>query len=138
MRITTAIMACALALGVAACGDDEGGGSGIAAPTDLHAEPLIGSAHLTWHDNSDDEAEFTIERMAEGGDFEEVGSVPFDTTQYHDGNLEPGATYRYRVMAIPKSGGEGAYSSEVTVTIPGDGAAGDAGAAGAGDAAAGH
>jgi hypothetical protein len=90
-------------------------------PTDLKVEALSGGAHLTWKDNSDNEASFMIERMMGAGTYAQLATVPFDTTAYHDANLSPG-TYMYRVMAMPKNGahdsGANSYSNEVTFTQP--------------------
>jgi hypothetical protein len=97
----------------------------VKAPSELSVEPLDGGAHLTWHDNSDNEAEFMIERKMTGEDWKNAGMVPFNTTSFHDPNLMAGATYMYRVMAMPKSGEHGSYSNEATCMGPGgSGAAG--------------
>ena len=103
---------------VASCGMDM---STPNPPTGLTAEMLSGGAHLTWKDNSDNEASFMIERMVGSTPYAELATVPFDTTAYHDANLAAG-TYMYRVMAMPKDGthasGTTKYSNEVTLTIP--------------------
>ena len=99
----------------------------VKAPSDLTAEPLDGGAHLTWKDNSDNEAEFMIERKMMGEDWKTVGTVPFNTTSHHDPNLMNDATYMYRVMAMPKSGEHGSYSNEVTCKGSSHGGAGAAG-----------
>jgi hypothetical protein len=115
----------------AACGDSAGDDDPeVAAPTQLKVVALEGGAHLTWKDNSDNESEFMIERKTGGSGWTAVGDVPFDTTQYHDGSIQAGATYTYRVMAMPKSGGHdeenGAFSNEVDFTAPDDAGAGAA------------
>lgn len=129
----------------AGCESDGGhGGSGSpAAPTELMVGEMDGGAHLTWKDNSDNEATFMIERKAGTGSFQTLATVPFDTVQYHDANLTAGTTYVYRVMAMGKvTGKDSAYSNEVTFMLPsggaGDGGADDGGAGGGphGDAAA--
>lgn len=92
-----------------------------APPSDLKVEPLTGGAHLTWKDNSDNESAFMLERAAGAEAFASLATVPFDAVQYHDGAVTPGATYRYRVMAMPKDGGHPAdseYSNEVTFIAP--------------------
>ena len=64
-RASTGRVACVFFLiGALACGDDDAATTDhtVKAPSELHAEPLDAAAHLTWKDNSDDEAEFTIER----------------------------------------------------------------------------
>ena len=70
------------------------------APSGLVVEELSGGAHVTWKDNSSDETEFMIERKTAGADFATVGSVPFDTTAYHDGTVTVGTLYTYRVRAM--------------------------------------
>ena len=89
-------------------------------PSDLMVVEVAGGAHLTWKDNSDNEASFMIERKAGTGNFEPLATVPFDTTAYHDAPLMVGTTYKYRVMAAPKSGEHSAdtkYSNEVTFML---------------------
>lgn len=105
-------------LGVTSCGMDM---STPNPPSELKVEALSGGAHLTWKDNSDNEASFMVERMMGSAAYGELTSVPFDTTAYHDPNLASG-TYKYRVMAMPKDGthatGTNKYSNEVTFTTP--------------------
>jgi hypothetical protein len=125
--VTTFAIATTL-LSVSACktSDSSSSTDAVKAPSDLTAEPLDGGAHLTWHDNSENEAEFMIERKMEGEDWKNVGMVPFNTTSFHDPNLMDGATYMYRVMAMPKSGDHGSYSNEAKcVGQHGSGAAGE-------------
>ena len=117
----TLLVAAAIAV---ACGDQHEGDAPMAmpsAPTDLRAEPLTGGAHLTWKDNSDNESAFMVERADGAAEFRTLGTVPFDTVQYHDGSITPGATYKYRVMAMPKEQGHSElteYSNEVTFVAP--------------------
>ncbi len=85
-------------------------------PTELKATELDKGAHLTWKDNSDNEASFMVERKVGAGSFTMLIVVPFDTTAHHDAPLTAGETYTYRVMAMPKSGehsGDAKYSNEV-------------------------
>lgn len=123
-------------MGFAGCGDSKQDSASIAAPTALKVEALEGGAHITWKDNSNNESEFMIERMAGSEDWSTLASVPFDTTQYHDASIVAGTTYMYRVMAMPKSGShsQGAYSDEVMFVAQkgtiGSGAAGAAGLTG--------
>lgn len=92
-------------------------GEGPAAPSQLTAAVLSGGAHLTWKDNSSDEAHFMVERMVHGqGDFEEVTTVPFNTTQYHDTGVVAGTQYMYRVTAMNDAGE--APSNEITFSMP--------------------
>lgn len=126
----------------AACGSsDESTSATVAAPSNLKVEPLEGGAHVTWKDNSENEASFMIERMNDKADWKTIGTVPFDTTQYHDATITAGTTYMYRVMAMPKSGNHaaGGISSAVTFVAPADATGSTAnGAAGAGGEHSGH
>jgi len=131
----TALVALAVC---SACTSKDTATPGINAPSNLKVEALDGGAHLTWQDNSDNESQFMIERMTDATDWSTVGMVPFNTTQYHDPNLTPGTMYMYRVMAMPPSGGKGAYCSQVTFAAPSPGAAGPGGAGAAGASAHGH
>lgn len=116
-----------MVLAVLACGSDSessAGGDGLSAPTNLKAEPLEQAAHLTWTDNSD-EAEFMIERKSDGSAWMTIATVPFDTTQYHDADVDPALTYMYRVMPMSKDGKHGPASNEAScMPRMGGGAAG--------------
>jgi hypothetical protein len=118
-RAITSIVAVALVAAVGGCGMDDMMPN---PPSDLMAQELSGGAHLTWKDNSDNEAGFMVERKVGAGAFETLANVPFDTTQFHDAPLTSGTPYGYRVMAMPKQGGHDTgtteYSNEVTFTAP--------------------
>jgi hypothetical protein len=112
-----------------ACGSgDSGSSDAVAAPSDLMAVPRDGGSHLTWKDNSGNETEFMIERKSGSGNWETIGTVPFNTTQYHDANVMSDTEYMYRVMAMSKQGTHGPASNEAHCRT---GAAGDATSAGA-------
>jgi predicted phage tail protein len=120
LRRTTILLTLHLGLAsITACGggDDEEAGP-PAAPEMLEAAVLGDGAHLTWVDASDDEREFMIMRMdvTAGGDYEEVATVPFDTTQHHDAPLTPGTTYMFMVMAVNDAGDS--ESNEVEFMMP--------------------
>lgn len=136
-KVAVVIVFVALA-GSAACGDDSSSmGTGISAPSGLSVTALDGGAHLTWMDNSDNEAQFLVQRKTGTEDWATVGMVPFNITQYHDANVTPGTTYMYRVMAMTQAGGstsEGEYSNEVTFMAPSDGSSGAGGSSGTGGA----
>ena len=78
--------------------------------------PLAGGAHLTWADNSSDEDEFMLMRMVDGGEYAELTTVPFDTTQYHDTTVTSGTRYMYMVMATNAAGAS--ESNEVVFDAP--------------------
>lgn len=110
MRLLVSI-ACVLLL---ACDGGDDSGSAPDAPEMLEVAAVTGGAHLTWADGSDDEDEFVVERKDSAGAFAELDSVPFDTTQYHDGTATAG-TWVYRVAARNDAGES--WSAEVSVTI---------------------
>jgi hypothetical protein len=115
---TLAVLALAIA---AACGSDDGdsGDSGPPVPPEMLEAAVAGDgAHLTWVDASDDETEFMVMRkdVTAGGDYQTVGTVPFDTTSYHDAPLASGTTYMFMVMAV--NGAGTSNSNEVELMMP--------------------
>lgn len=115
MRIVLTVCLAALSFTMSGCGSPSV--AGPAAPTGLAVAPLSGGAHLTWKDNSSNETEFMIERMAPGdAAFKALTAVPFNTVQYHDA-APPKGLNMYRVMAMGASG-MSAYTSDVSITIP--------------------
>lgn len=73
---------------------------------------VSGGAHLTWTDTSDNEEHFMIMRKPQGGTYDDVDMVAFNTTQYHDSSVTAGMTYVYKVVAMNGKGE--ASSNEVT------------------------
>lgn len=77
----------------------------------LHAAAPAPKVQLTWKDNSDNEDGFTIERaVAAAGQelaFEEIDSVPADSTSYTDTSIQYGQLYAYRVKAFNEFGNSG-------------------------------
>lgn len=71
---------------------------------------------LTWQDNANNEAGFTIER-GEGasGAFAPLGQAGTNSTAFVDEAVVAGSVYRYRVRAF-NSAGQSAYSNTATVT----------------------
>ena len=70
---------------------------------------------LAWSD-VEDEIGYRIERQTQDGtDWIAIGTTGAGVVQYKDANLSPGATYRYRVIAIGP-GGESAPSNVVEAT----------------------
>jgi hypothetical protein len=118
-RISSLISALLLSSAIASgCGDSMDGMP--APPSDLKVAELQGGAHVTWKDNSDNEGSFMLERKVGTAAFTAYKTLDFNTTQYHDADVQAGMTYVYRVMAMPKSGGHGAdakYSNEATFTL---------------------
>lgn len=141
LRATTALFAFAAI--ASSCSDTE---TMSKAPSDLEVKELTGGGHLTWKDNSDDEAQFMVERKVGSEQFKVLTTLPFNTTQFHDAPLMSGVTYVYRVMAMGKKAGtddKNEYSNEVTFTLTGGsgmtgaGGTGGTGAGGAGGTGAG-
>jgi len=84
------------------------------APTELAISSVTGGGHLTWKDNSDNEDHFMVMRMPQGGVYDDIDTLTFNATQYHDSSVTAGTTYVYQIMAM-NSAGE-ATSNEVTFT----------------------
>jgi subtilisin family serine protease len=86
-----------------------------AAPSRLTA-PIITSSSitLTWRDNSSSEDGFSIERMTQGGTYQEIATVAADVTSYRDTGLAQFTSYYYRVRSY-RSGDFSAYSSALNV-----------------------
>lgn len=125
MRLRGLVIVClvSFSVSVAACGggDDDGdggGGQAPAAPSGLEVSALEGGAHLTWTDNSDDEAHFMVFRGEGGGELDVIASPTFDTVQYHDADITSGTTYLYAVIAMNEEGVSSERSNEVEFTAP--------------------
>jgi hypothetical protein len=72
-----------------------------AAPTGLTATSSGPSTIvLTWTDNSNNEAGFSIERSSDNTTFTQVATVGVNQTNYGDSGLSSQATYYYRVRAF--------------------------------------
>jgi hypothetical protein len=116
MRIASTFVLALCLLG--GCGGDDmdhsSTGKGPNAPSELAAVPLTGGAHLTWKDNSSNEENFMVlrQQMGTDADYKILATLPFDSVQYHDGPLTPGATYSYKIMAM---NGQGESESNVVM-----------------------
>lgn len=88
------------------------------APAGLVAEPGLGRVYLKWNLPAKlDVSRYIVRRArAGGGDFKTISNRDkYSTPSYVDRKVEPGATYRYIVVAANQSG-EGPASEAVTVT----------------------
>jgi hypothetical protein len=85
---------------------DMGLGDPPLAPSGLTATALSSSEiDLSWTDNSEDEAGFTIKRsLSETDGFSAVGTAGPGATSYTDTGLQPETTYYYQVQAFNGSG----------------------------------
>ncbi len=92
-----------------------------AAPSQLAATATGASTvDLQWHDNSNEENGFKIERKNNGGNFSQIATVGADVNSYQDGGLSPNATYIYRVRAS-NANGDSDFSNNATATTDNDG-----------------
>jgi hypothetical protein len=84
-----------------------------AAPSNLAATPAgISSIKLTWADNSANETSFVLmQSSTSGGIFNELITIPANTTSYTDVGLGSSATYYYKIQAT-NAGGNSAWSNE--------------------------
>ncbi len=88
------------------------------------------SMTLSWLDNGSpdvnpacDESSFLIERSADGGLFEQIGSVPGvpgsgNVVQYTDAGLRHGVQYCYRVSAVNSFGPSGVAELCASIAMP--------------------
>jgi hypothetical protein len=75
-------------------------------------------AHLTWHDNADDETSFVVrQKMGADGAWETIGRIGADATSYDAPDLRAGQRYYFAVRAENQAGAS-AYSNYATVTLP--------------------
>ncbi len=90
-------------------------------PTSLAADAVSSTQiNLYWHDNSNDESGFKIQRKEQGRSYTLIKTVGRDTTSYKDTGLKDDTKYHYRIWAY-NSVGESVYSneaSEFTLSVP--------------------
>lgn len=95
--------------------------SAPAAASSLTATLSELTVNLAWADNSDNEIGFRVERRANGGTFENLGTVQPNTTFFADNNLSPDTVYTYRVIALGAGDAHAAPSNEASIQTPGAG-----------------
>lgn len=90
-------------------------------PTSLAADAVSSTQiNLYWHDNSDNESGFKIQRKEPGKSYALIKTVKSNTTSYKDMGLNADTKYYYQVWAY-NSVGESVYSNEVyemTLSVP--------------------
>ncbi len=92
-----------------------------APPSDLAAAATSSSAiHLTWIDNSDNEAAFNLEWSTDGSSFTALATVDAGVTSYDDSGLMADTTYWYRINA-ENGAGTSAWSNTASATTQPDG-----------------
>jgi hypothetical protein len=85
------------------------------APSNITAIAVTSSQiYLTWHDNSNDESGFIIERRS-GGNFDEITRVSANATSFTDNKVTSGITYYYRIISYNGAGNSN-YSNVATAT----------------------
>src|SRR5262245_37071709 len=125
LAIRTCLLLSILGLAAASgCLGDSGDGAAPAddaaptAPTNLAVVPREGAAHVTWNDNSSDEAHFMVMRKDPGAaEYKVVATVPTDGTVYHDATVTSGQSYTYQIIAMNEAGA-GSKSNEVAFAVP--------------------
>jgi len=91
-----------------------------APPTALNLGPVTSSnVHLTWADNSNNEAEFVVERSASGpgGPYTVIAGTAANATSYDDNTVSAGTGYCYTVHAV-NGAGASASAGPSCVTTP--------------------
>ncbi|MDE0950593.1 MAG: M12 family metallo-peptidase [Halioglobus sp.] len=85
-------------------------------PTNLSSSAMgPNQIELDWTDQSSNESGFVLERSEDGTQFSQFASVPENTTNYTDADLQPDTQYDYRIGAWNSSGQSG-YSNVATAT----------------------
>jgi regulation of enolase protein 1 (concanavalin A-like superfamily) len=79
---------------------------------------LPGRVDLGWTDGSDNETGFRIQRSSGSGNFEVIGTVSSNVTNFADTNVEAGVTYTYNIVSFNNTGTSVASNSR-EITIPG-------------------
>ena len=88
------------------------------APSSLAAAAIIDTqVNLTWHDNSNNESGFEIQRKEQGGTFSTITTVAGNTSSYQDHSVYGETTYYYQVRSY-NVGGSSAYSNVASDTTP--------------------
>lgn len=87
------------------------------APSDLSVAVSGCNVVLSWHDNSDNETGFIIERHREGQTFNQIAVTSANVTTYTDTCPLPLHTYTYRVRSHNEVG-DSTWSGESSIYVP--------------------
>lgn len=74
------------------------------------------SVSLSWADAATDESGYRLDRADGQGAFAPLTSLPPNSSSFLDTSVQPGQSYRYRVIA-QNAGGESSPSNESSVTV---------------------
>ncbi|NOZ72247.1 MAG: hypothetical protein GXP38_10095 [Chloroflexi bacterium] len=89
----------------------------LIAPTDLTATtPYPTEIDLSWQENAEGESEIRVERWEESVGWQEIASLPANSTSYNDTRVTCDTIYRYRTAAYKDDGSFSGYSPSVEVT----------------------
>jgi hypothetical protein len=93
-------------------------------PSSLTASAVSASQiNLLWHDNSNNETGFKIQRAtSSGGPWAQIATVGANATSYSNSGLSASTTYYYRVLAY-NSTGNSSYSNTASATTQSGGSA---------------
>jgi hypothetical protein len=88
------------------------------APTNLSAVPISDKQiDLSWTDNANNEAGFSIERKTGASGYFQIRKLDSNITSYSDQFLlNAGTEYTYRIKAYHSGGASSEYSNEVSAT----------------------
>jgi hypothetical protein len=89
-----------------------------AAPTSLAATAVSKTqVHLEWADNAGNEAGYAVERSTDGTNFDQIMSLPANTTSYDDSSVTRFVSYTYRVRAFTLTGSSVSNLSTATTNV---------------------
>jgi hypothetical protein len=122
--IRTSVIAALLGAAALGCGGDDSkpattNTAALVPPTEFEAAVLNQPAvHLTWKD-APSEHHYTIQRKVGAGEFKKlVDKDPNATAHHDDSEMVKGTTYTYRIASGGPNGELGAWSPEISATLP--------------------
>jgi len=81
--------------------------------------PLAHSVTLSWTPSTSVVVGYYVYRGTQaGGPYAKLNSTPLAAAPYNDSTVRSGLTYFYVVTAVDSNDIEGAYSNEVSATVP--------------------